>query len=149
LSAPVAALGLVAASSVVGAVSSLPPALIVGGALVAGSALTGGRERVADTIKEGKKARAAEDDSYHVGDISRGLLAKGRAGTGRTGYKFGDFSKGVVRHFTGSSSEPEPEPEPGPEPEPESVRAHGRGRGAAETGSLGSPPDGLGPKPGA
>ena len=74
---------------------SLPPVALVGGALVAGSVATGGIARVNDTVKAGRKTRVESGgpDSYQFGDVTRGVLAKGRAGTNRTGYKFGDFSK--------------------------------------------------------
>ena len=63
--------------------------------MVAGSVATGGIARVNDTVKAGRKTRVESGgpDSYQFGDVTRGVLAKGRAKTNRTEYKFGDFSK--------------------------------------------------------
>ncbi|CAE7272148.1 unnamed protein product [Symbiodinium necroappetens] len=59
---------------------------------------------VEETIAEGKMSRGAEDDGYKFGDISRGIVASGKASRGAAaeeGYKFGDFTRGFISKLTG------------------------------------------------
>ncbi|CAE7641716.1 desi2 [Symbiodinium pilosum] len=57
-----------------------------------------------ETIAEGKMARGGENDGYKFGDVSRGLVASGKASRGAapdSGYKFGDLTRGVISKLTG------------------------------------------------
>jgi hypothetical protein len=103
-------LGLPAA--VVGAAAAAPvvaTGLIAGGAVAAPVALAAeASKETSKTASIGACARGSNGNSgYQFGDVTRGVLAKGRMSRGETAtgrYKFGDFARGIFQSAEGAGN---------------------------------------------